>query len=381
MRPSRRRRPTACRVVRTLGGAALSTLREGPASIVIVASRPVLFGFREAESRTVFMLTVRLKPPAVSVVSTGHRIALGGSEVVFYRATPADAESGVQVGDLFYKGYPAAGAGLKADPSLMIAFFALMFDQDAATPIHLLARDVAGNSATAEFDYKVAFKKIVRSRVKIDDVFLARVVPAVVRETKDLALKTETAAERLDAFLTLNGELRRRNADQIEHIATGTSAEMLWKDAFKRLGRSKTESAFAEHRTYIYNGKEVDRQVHLGVDLASTRGVPVTAANAGRVLFAGNLGIYGNSVIIDHGMGLQSLYAHLSSMDVEAGDRVTLGETLGKSGRTGLAAGDHVHFTMLVAGRPVTPIEWWDQHWIQDRILRKFDEARGGTGR
>ena len=107
-----------------------------------------------------------------------------------------------------------------------------------------------------------------------------------------------------------------------------------------------------------------------------TGGVPVVAANAGTVLNASWLGIYGNCVILDHGMGVQSLYAHLSSLDVKAGDTVTRGQTLGRSGRTGLAANDHLHFTMLVGGRMVNPVEWWDSRWIADRVQRKLDESR-----
>jgi murein DD-endopeptidase MepM/ murein hydrolase activator NlpD len=125
----------------------------------------------------------------------------------------------------------------------------------------------------------------------------------------------------------------------------------------------------------VYDGREIDQQVHLGTDLASTRGAAITASNTGHVLFAGSLGIYGNCVILDHGMGVQSLYAHLSSVTVEVGDRINRGETIGKSGSTGLAGGDHLHFSMLVAGHPVNPIEWWDPHWIADRIDRKLVEA------
>ncbi len=90
-----------------------------------------------------------------------------------------------------------------------------------------------------------------------------------------------------------------------------------------QLGNSKVEAAFADHRTYVYKGKEVDHQVHLGFDLAVTSHVPIVAANAGTVLNASWLGIYGNCVIIDHGMGVQSLYGHLSSFDVKVGDNVT----------------------------------------------------------
>jgi murein DD-endopeptidase MepM/ murein hydrolase activator NlpD len=101
----------------------------------------------------------------------------------------------------------------------------------------------------------------------------------------------------------------------------------------------------------------------------------VTAANSGRVLHAGWLGIYGNCVIVDHGMGLMSLYAHLSSIDVSAGDSVSKDQQLGRSGSTGLAGGDHLHFTMLLAGQAITPVDWWSRQWVEDRILRKLTEA------
>jgi len=104
----------------------------------------------------------------------------------------------------------------------------------------------------------------------------------------------------------------------------------------------------------------------------------VLAENAGTVLFADYLGIYGNCAIIDHGLGVQSLYGHLASFEVKAGDRVERGRVIGRSGTTGLAGGDHLHFAMLVGGRPVSPVEWWDAHWMQDRVVRKIREAGGG---
>ena len=79
---------------------------------------------------------------------------------------------------------------------------------------------------------------------------------------------------------------------------------MLWKGPFTQLGNSKVEAAFADDRSYIYNGKKVDEQTHLGFDLAVTAQVPVLAANSGTVVNASWLGIYGNCVIIDHGLGV-----------------------------------------------------------------------------
>ena len=125
-------------------------------------------------------------------------------------------------------------------------------------------------------------------------------------------------------------------------------------------------------RVYLHDGEEIAQQVHLGFDLAATANVPILASNHGGVVHAEFLGIYGNCVVIDHGMGLQSLYGHLSSIGVQVGDAVEQGQEIGRSGMTGLAGGDHLHFTMLLHGRPVTPIEWWDEHWIEDRIARKI---------
>jgi murein DD-endopeptidase MepM/ murein hydrolase activator NlpD len=139
------------------------------------------------------------------------------------------------------------------------------------------------------------------------------------------------------------------------------------------------ESKFADHRTYFYQGKEVDQQVHLGFDLAVTQKIPVLAGNDGRVVFADYLGIYGNCVVVDHGMGVQSLYGHLSSIEVKAGDTVKKDQRIARSGMTGLAGGDHLHFSIQLQGHPVNPVEWWDPHWIEDRVTRKLREAGGGA--
>jgi murein DD-endopeptidase MepM/ murein hydrolase activator NlpD len=152
---------------------------------------------------------------------------------------------------------------------------------------------------------------------------------------------------------------------------------MLFKGAFQQLGNSQVEARFADTRTYVYKGKEIDRQVHLGFDLAVTANVPVVAAERGVVVHASDLGIYGNCVIIDHGLGVQSLYGHLSSIGVKVGDKIEKGAEIGRSGMTGLAGGDHLHFTMLVGGQQVTPVDWWSTQWYEDRVHRKIVAAGG----
>jgi murein DD-endopeptidase MepM/ murein hydrolase activator NlpD len=365
-------------ISREIGKQTVPDIKSGPARIIVTTARPVLRGIRTIQSSAAKDVQVRLERPRVSVVSTFHYINQGGSEMVLYRVSPEDVESGVVVGDVEYPGFPATGAvadGVKiADPALRVAFYALLYDQAVNTPMRVYARDAAGNSARADFDFRVFPKAFKRSRIELDDKFLDRVVPAILEGTTEV----KPDGDNLAKFLVINGELRKKNAEKIASFAKQTAPETLWQGVvFHPFTNSAVESAFADRRTYVYKGKEVDQQTHLGFDLASLAGNPVVSANRGKVLYADELGIYGNCVIVDHGMGVQSLYAHLSSIGVKVGDMVTKEQTLGRSGMTGLAGGDHLHFTMLVNGHMVNPVEWWDSHWIQDRILRKLKTPAG----
>ena len=365
-------------VIRPLGKQAQPALVAGKATLTVTAARPVLFGYREAVSTTTREVEVRLDPPRVAILSTHHFLNLGGSEFVVLRATPADVAAGVRVGDQSFPAFPGSAVGL-ADPAVRVAFFALPFDQDAATPVTVFARDEAGNEATARMDRQAFPKRFQRSRIPIDRAFLDKVVPAIASNTPSLGLTVNAGGDLLPAFLTINRDLRQQNNQAIAALAAKTAPEMRWQEAFAQLGNTQVESRFADHRTYVFEGQEVDQQTHLGFDLASTAQAPVTAANRGVVVHAAYLGIYGNCVIVDHGLGVQSLYAHLSSMDVKDGDPVEKGQTLGRSGVTGLAGGDHLHFTMLVGGVQVNPVEWWDPHWMEDRVFRKIREAGGSA--
>jgi murein DD-endopeptidase MepM/ murein hydrolase activator NlpD len=365
-------------VAKTFGRDVVPDLKSGPARILVTAERQVMYGLRKTTASATRDVTVRLEKPTVAVLSTKHYINLGGSELIVYRATPADVESGVQVGDLTYPGYPASGANIDgvhfSDPAVRVAFFALRWDQDVNTEMHLYAKDEAGNTARAEFDHLAFPKPFKKSTIPISDTFINKALPWIYDNTTEV----KATGDPLQDFLQANGKLRQLNAAKIASYREETAPAILWGGAvFHPFTNSAVEAAFADQRTYVYDGKEVDRQTHLGFDLARVVNSPVVAANAGKVLHAGPLGIYGNCIILDHGMGVQSLYGHLSSIAVKAGDTVTKEQEMGRSGMTGMAGGDHLHFTMLVNGQMVNPVEWWDQHWIQDRILRKLHETGG----
>jgi murein DD-endopeptidase MepM/ murein hydrolase activator NlpD len=364
------------RLVRPVGKRLYPDLKAGTASITVTAVRPVLFGLREASSTATGEIEVRLTPPQVGAASQFHYINHGGTEMVVYRVTPADAASGVRVGEHEYPGFPATGAEIAtADPGLRVAFFALLWNQDVNTPVTLFARDSIGNESAANFDHRVFPKSFRSSRIEVSDDFLARVVPPILQSSPDF--RVDNPANLLESYLRINRDMRVENNTQIKALAAQTAPEILWQGAFKQLINTAVESGFADQRTYVHNGQEIDQQVHLGFDLASTTAAPVLAANSGRVVYASWLGIYGNCVILDHGMGLQSLYAHLSQISVNVGDSVTTDQELGRSGSTGLAGGDHLHFTMLLNGNAVTPVDWWSAQWVEDRVMRKIREAEG----
>lgn len=362
-------------VTGTVGRQATPALRQGTATLVVSATRPVLFGLREVSSSLRKDLQVRLAPPTLAVQSQFHFINQGGSELVVYTVNPADVESGVRVGDRAYPGTPAAEIGIPNAPAgLRVAFFPFLYNQPASTPVSVWARDSAGNEAKATFEYKVTPKAFRKSTIALDDAFLQKVVPSILENTPDFQVKDPGNA--LESYLAINGELRKKNAEYLRTLGlTKTARAPLWRGPFRQMMNSAVEAGFADDRTYTYQGKPVDRQTHLGFDLASTQNAPILAANRGTVVHAGYFGIYGNCVILDHGLGLQSLYAHLSSIGVQEGQTVEMNGELGRSGQTGLAGGDHLHFTMLLHGEAVTPVDWWSVQWIEDRIMRKLRAA------
>jgi murein DD-endopeptidase MepM/ murein hydrolase activator NlpD len=223
------------------------------------------------------------------------------------------------------------------------------------------ARNPSGTEARANFWYKIFPKRFETHDFALDEKLMERLVNQV---------DPEGSGDLVTRFLKINGPLRRVNNQVLADLRFKTEQRVLWSGPFLRYG--KTESSFADTRNYIYQGKRIDQQTHLGFDLADLQHSPVRAANDGKVVWAAELGIYGNCVVVDHGYGLQSIYGHMSEIDVKPGDMVTKGQIMGKSGSTGLAGGDHIHFSLQVDGVQVTPVEWWDEHWIHDRILSKI---------
>jgi len=311
-------------------------------------------------------LPVRVFPPALNLLSTQTYAAQGGSEAVVYHVEPAAVRHGVEAGKYFFPGAPLPGR----DGEFFV-IFGIPWDMETPDTIKLFAQDALGNEARLGFVERWTPRPVGKADIRLNDPFLQKVVPEIASHRPEVGSTDDLLA----AYLKINGDLRRKNDQELLELGAKSRPEFLWNQAFLPFPSGQVMERFAARRTYFYGDKEVDHQTHLGFDLASTQHAPVPAANRGVVMLAGYFGIYGNTVILDHGYGLMSLYAHLSSIDVKEGQTVERGQRVGVSGATGLAGGDHLHFATLIRGLPVTPVEWWDPHWIQDRIARKLGGA------
>jgi len=317
-------------------------------------------GFRGNETRREIPLTIDLKNPRIQVASGLTYVSRGGSGSVSYAIDEATIRDGVMVGSSFYRGFPAPGAD--ASSGRRFALFAVPTDAPKGARIAVVAEDPAGNVATASWPVVLKERVLPDANITLPDRFLE----TKVRDLADAA--NIPGDDLIRAFDQINTGLRAANEAKIREIVSNPSESKLWDGAFSQLRNSKVTSKFAERRSYFVDGKKVSEATHFGYDLASTAGAPIEASNAGIVIFADDLGIYGNCVIIDHGMDLFSLYAHLSSIGVSVGDRVEKNGALGLSGATGLAGGDHLHFAILLGGTYVEPLEWWDPLWVKTHV-------------
>jgi murein DD-endopeptidase MepM/ murein hydrolase activator NlpD len=330
-------------------------LDQGPA---VLSAEAEDWAWRPNFARVDIPLVVDSEPPRVSVHTGLTYVRRGGSEMVVYSLSEPASKHGVQIGDAFSPGFRHP-----ADPERFLAFYPLPPDTPAGGSPSVIAQDRAGNRTRVGLLISIIERTFPEDNIGLSDSFLAKKVPELLGGEQD---------DLLAGYLQINRNMRRENGEQIQAVCEASSEERLWRGIFQQLPNSHVGARFAEKRSYKYQGREVDQQLHMGYDLASTSHAPIPAANSGVVVYADELGIYGMTVIIDHGMSLFSLYGHMSEVAVEKGQVVAQGEEIGKTGTTGLAGGDHLHYAMMVAGVFVDPLEWFDERWINEHIEVKF---------
>lgn len=294
-------------------------------------------------------------PPMINVLSTAHNVRLGGCGAISFTVNEKVIRAGVRIDNNFFK-------AVKGEDGIFRTLFAIPFNLEHPKKVYVEAEDMAKNIGIGGFYYKILPLRKRKDKINISDSFLQKKMPEFASRFPEVASESL-----LETFLKVNSILRKKNNEFLLSLSKKSENKILWKGSFKRFAGA-TKSHFADERHYFYKGKEIDQSYHMGVDIASFAHANVPAANNGKVLFAGYNGIYGNTIVIDHGMGLLSLYAHLSQIMVAKDQMVQRGQIIGKTGTTGLAGGDHLHFGMILNGIFVTPVQWWDMRWIKEHI-------------
>ena len=331
--------------------------KDGKAELVITVNDFSLYGFLKGNVATLrFPVTIDTLAPKIIIEHAQQYIAQGGSGIVIYHLSEPAQRHGVMIDSTFFRGYP-----LKGSDKRFITYIALPWNSSRPEITRVIAVDKAGNQGKAAFSMHMKKAKEKKDKINISDGFLNKKIPEFEQ------YYPEMQGTNIEKYLFVNNKVRTANAEEIAVISINSTPEQLWHDSFIRM-KGDSRAGFADQRTYYYKGKAIDYQTHLGRDLADTARVALKAANRGRIVFAEYKGIYGNTVIIDHGQGVTSLYSHLSSISTSLDAMVEKDEVIGHSGTSGMAGGDHLHFSMLVQGIFVKPAEWWDQHWIDVNI-------------
>lgn len=343
------------------GTKTMPQLKDGKAQLIVEVTSNDFRGKTVRLERDVMVVT---QPPVLTVDSDQHYLYLGMADLVTFNVAGYWTEAGVRVGDETFRSWPMPDG----KPGLF-SLFAFAWNMPPGTVPLVYATNPAGNEVTAAMAFQFPKKEQPKYRVRdlqLDDRFVQKVIGE---------LDPNGSGDPIARFVKINSEMRRANNKTLSDLRFKTEGRFLWSQPFLQQHNSKVESSFADERNYIYQGKKIDQQVHLGYDLSITQHVGVEASNDGRVVYAAPLGIYGNCIVVDHGYGLQTIYGHLSEIAVHEGDIVKRGQIMGKSGQTGMAGGDHIHFSMQLEGVQIDPKEWWDGHWIKDHVAKRVSLA------
>ena len=354
-----KQRATEATLSFTAGVKTTPQLQAGQAKLIVEATSDDLLRKTGRAERDVQIVT---QPPTISADSEQHYLYVGMADLATFSVSGSYTEAGVRVGDEKFRAWPMPGG----KPGLF-SLFAFAWNMPTDTLPLVYAANGAGNDVTTPLT--VVFPKKEQPHytthdLQVSDGFMQKVVGE---------LDPNGSGDMVVRFVKINSEMRRANNKTLSDLQFKTADKFLWSQPFIRQPHSQAEANFADLRNYIYHGEKIDQQVHLGYDLAVTQHVGVEASNDGKVVYAAPLGIYGNCIVVDHGYGLQTIYGHLSRIDVHVGDTVKQGQVMGLSGMTGMAGGDHIHFAMQLDGVQIDPKEWWDRHWIQDHIARRVE--------
>ena len=310
------------------------------------------------------------KSPVANVITNSYLLRQGGSGIIIVEINDENLKdyyisfNDKEVFELFpfYK------------KNYFISVITWPIDIKEFKKVNVVAVDLAGNKTEAKVPFYIKEFKEKVDNIKISDDFVNNISKHVL-ENSDMNVPSSI----VDIFIKTNKELREKNLKTIREVVKKNLVNDMKTSfdikPFVRLPNAATFAQFGERRHYFYGEEKIDEAWHLGMDWASVKRAEVQVTNPGKVIFKDYLGIYGDTVIIDHGLGVGTLYAHTSSINVEVNDEVKAGQHIANTGATGAVFGDHLHFGVLVQGIEVNPNEWLDYTWMKTNVTKTINDA------
>ncbi|OHD97457.1 MAG: peptidase M23 [Sulfurimonas sp. RIFCSPLOWO2_12_FULL_36_74] len=326
--------------------------------------------FKGNITRSEFALKIDKKRPLVNIILNSYKINKGGAALVIFKVEDENLKN-VYIETNFGKKFIAQPFYKEGYYISLLAWPITSVDFKAT----VIADDYALNSTQAYVPLYLQDKIYKVSNIKIDDNFLK----GKIAELADEFEETQGITDPIKQFKIINEDVRIKNEKLIHEITSKVSDKMI--NDFKinsmyPLKNGQVVAHYGDHRIYSYNGEDISESYHMGLDLASNAIADIKTQNSGNVVFSEYNGLYGNMPIIDHGLGLYTLYGHCSTVNVNNGDTVNEDATIANTGKSGYAMGDHLHFGVLVQGIEVYPAEWMDNNWMKLNITDVISGAK-----
>lgn len=316
------------------------------------------------------LIHVDTKRPELVIINNSYKIIQGGAAAVVFKVKDDNLKN------LYIK--TSFGKKFKPTPFYKDGYYISLLawpSNEKSFKATIIASDEAGNIAKSRVRFYLKSKKYRVSTIILKDNFLDGKILDLAEEDDSNTINMT----RVERFKYVNENMRNKNENIIETVTSAVPTKMLSSfklNAFYPLKNGAAVASFGDHRFYKYQGKIISESLHRGLDFASTAGASVAVSNSGVVVLAKYNGIYGKNIIISHGLGVYSLYGHNSSFLIDKGEEVKVGDVISKTGMTGLALGDHLHFGMLIQGIEVRPEEWMDKKWMKENIFNVISSAK-----
>lgn len=347
-------------------------LREGKAELQILAFDQSLWS---NGSKVLKSLTVDFLKPRIEVITPQQNGVIGGSELVYYKVIGKQPDTqGVFSNGTVYPGFPAKhwDDSFKHYDDLYLAFFPIPQDfEETRDAMSLLARDSIGNVATSSFNYRARSRRWGSFTINLTATRAEEIKNSLASHPSNEAIKARLSGDLVTDLRHLIKASARHDESMLSDPLSRTEGRKLWEGPFIRPLNVYPSNSAGDMRTIAVNGQELIKGPALGARFQVSSRQKVVAANGGIVSFVDTLPVHGITVVVDHGFGLATVYAHLSEVSVKPGAEVAKGALIGTTGSTGLSASEEVYFETRLHGVTVSPNEWWDETWVNDHIQNK----------